>query len=124
MIKSGLIRGSLVLLATVAACAGAWADSAGDKLFVRRVLPIFKSTCWQCHGALKTGGLDLRSRQSTLKGGSHGAALIPSRAAKSRLYRLIAGFDKLRMPPAGKLTVQQISDIRRWIDAGAPWPAA
>src|SRR5262249_39253615 len=28
----------------------------------------------------------------------------------------------LRMPPKGKLTSEQIADLREWVQRGAPWP--
>ncbi len=52
--------------------------------------------------------LDLRTRESALKGGEHGVVLLPGKAEESRMYRLVAGLDKPRMPMNGTLTPQQV----------------
>jgi hypothetical protein len=66
--------------------------------------------------------LDLRTRESALKGGERGPALVPGNAAESRLFRLIAGKEKPSMPMDGtKLTDEQITTIKDWIEQGAPW---
>jgi hypothetical protein len=66
--------------------------------------------------------LDLRTRESALKGGERGPAMVPGNAAESRLYRLIAGKEKPSMPMDGtKLTDEQIRAIQDWIEQGAPW---
>lgn len=57
------------------------------------------------------------------KGGLRGAAIIPGKAAESRLYRVIAGLEKPAMPLDGKLDSGQVSLIKDWIDQGAPWDA-
>ena len=67
--------------------------------FNRDVRPIFAATCWTCHGpAAQLSRLDLRTRESTLKGGERGAVLIPGSAERSRLYRMAAGLEKPAMP--------------------------
>jgi uncharacterized protein DUF1553/uncharacterized protein DUF1549/cytochrome c len=93
--------------------------------FSRDIRPIFESSCWNCHGAaVQLSKLDLRTRDTALKGGEHGPAIVPGNAAASRLYRLAAGVDKPSMPLDGKLTAEQVDAIRRWIDQGAAWDAA
>jgi hypothetical protein len=77
----------------------------------------------KCHGEAKTSGLDLRSRESALRGGEHGPVIIPGDAEKSKLYRLVAGIDSPRMPADGTLTAAEIQAIREWINAEANgWP--
>src|SRR5262249_4963105 len=44
-------------------------------------------------------------------------------ATQSRLYRYVAGQDKIQMPPGKPLTRQQVADLKTWIDSGAVWPA-
>ena len=109
-----MLRG-LVFACTLAAATAA-AQSFSD------VRPIFENSCWKCHGgAVQLSKLDLRTRDSALKGGQHGAAVVPGKAAESRLYRMVAGQEKPRMPLDGTLTTEQIAAIQRWIEAGAPW---
>ena len=67
--------------------------------------------------------LDLRRRDSILKGGKRGPALVPGSSSESVLYRAVAQTGNLKMPP-GKpaLPATDVETIRRWIDAGARWP--
>lgn len=92
--------------------------------FSKDIQPIFESSCWKCHGAaIQLSKLDLRSRESALTGGEHGASIVPGKPESSRLFRMIAGTEKPSMPLDGKLTADQIEAVRRWIEAGAPWEA-
>src|SRR5258708_5176230 len=88
------------------------------------IQPILETSCWNCHGAtMQLSKLDLRTRESALKGAEHGTVLVPGKAENSRLYRLVAGLDQPRMPMNGKLTPGQIETIKLWIDQGAQWEA-
>ncbi|MGE0815782.1 MAG: DUF1553 domain-containing protein [Vicinamibacterales bacterium] len=81
--------------------------------------------CLGCHGEkLKLSKLDLRTREAALDGGAMGPALVPGRAEDSRIYRLAAGLESPAMPMKGApLTAAELAAMKRWIDAGAPWPA-
>src|SRR3954447_13275249 len=85
---------------------GAVAAPAADPVsFSKNVKPLFESRCLKCHGAaVQLSRLDLRTRESALKGGDKGVAIIPGKAENSRLYRLIAGLEKPTMPMDGKLS--------------------
>jgi cytochrome c5 len=98
----------------------AWEDAVN---FAKDIQPIMERTCWTCHGAsLKLSQLDLRTRDSALKGGAHGAALVPGNAEQSKLYRAVAGLDSISMPMEGpKLTPTEIAAVKVWIDQGAEW---
>jgi hypothetical protein len=97
----------------------------GPVSFTRDIQPVFESSCWKCHGgAVQLSKLDLRSRESALKGGQRGPAIVPGKAAESRLYRVVSGLEKPAMPLDGKLTAGQISAIKDWIDQGAVWEGA
>src|SRR5437868_5259831 len=95
--------------------------AAGPVSFSKQIRPIFENSCWKCHGVtMQLGRLDLRTRESALKGGERGPALVPGNSTDSRIVRLIAGAEKPAMPMAGtKLTPEQISAIKDWIDQGA-----
>ena len=67
------------------------------------------------------GGLDLRTRESPLRGGRRGAALVPGQAAKSLIFQAVEGAGELKMPPGKKLPAEAVAALREWIDAGAPW---
>ncbi len=90
--------------------------------FARDIQPILRESCWTCHGALRTSGLDLRTREGALRGGDHGTAVVPGSAGQSRLYRRVAGLEQPSMPIDGAaLTAQQVGAIKAWIDQGAHW---
>ena len=106
--------------------ASAWVLAAADKpvSFSKDIEPVLQGSCWKCHGsAIQLSKLDLRSRDAALKGGEKGSAIVPGKAEESKLYRLVAGLEKPAMPMDGKLTAEQISAIKDWINQGAPWEA-
>ena len=96
-----------------------------DVTFTDHIRPIFERSCWNCHGeASQLSGLDLRSREAAVEGGTRGPALVPGRADESRLYRMLAGLDDPPMPMAGDpLSDAELMAIRTWIDNGAHWDA-
>ena len=122
--------------ACVAALVGAWALSllgsavplarAQDPVsFTRDIQPILQHNCATCHGAIRTSGLDVRTRESAMRGGDRGVAIVPGKADASRLYRRVAGLEQPAMPfERTPLTAQQISAIKVWIDQGAHWDLA
>ena len=93
--------------------------------FATDIKPIFENSCWTCHSAsMQLSKLDLSTRDAALKGGEHGPAIVPGRAADSRLYRLVAGLDQPGMPLDGAaLAPAQIAALKAWIDEGAHWDA-
>jgi hypothetical protein len=94
--------------------------------FSKDIQPILHESCWNCHGPTQQmSDLSLYTRDGAMKGGDHGAVIIPGKAAQSRLYRLVAGLEQPQMPLTGSpLTAQQIAAIKNWIDQGARWDAA
>ncbi|MBM3946996.1 MAG: DUF1549 domain-containing protein, partial [SAR202 cluster bacterium] len=74
---------------------------------------------------LALGGLRLDDRNAALKGGTHGPVLVPGKAAESRLIGVVAGTDRLAMPPTGKrLTPREIGVLTAWVNEGAAWEGA
>ena len=85
--------------------------------------PAALAKCQQCHGeTVQMSHLSLNSRDAILKGGDHGAALVPGNADDSLIYKRITGQVKPAMPmaPVPGLTSEEIAAIRDWINAGAP----
>src|SRR5262245_9460622 len=83
---------------------------------------VLEQNCSGCHTqASPMGGLDLRTRESMLRGGRRGAAVIPGQADKSLIIQAVEGAGELKMPPGKKLPAEAIAALREWIDAGAPW---
>ena len=79
--------------------------------------------CQQCHSeTVRMSHLSLGSRDAMLKGGDHGAAIVPGNAENSLIYKRITGQVKPAMPmaPLPALTSEEIRSIRDWINAGAP----
>jgi len=94
--------------------------------FTREIKPILEASCIKCHGRGRAkGDFRIDSRETLLKGGESGAAVIPGRSAGSRLIELVMGFDPDDMMPkkGTKLTREQIAVLRAWIDQGARWDA-
>ncbi|MGE0757410.1 MAG: DUF1553 domain-containing protein [Pirellulaceae bacterium] len=96
------------------------ADQPGAVRFERDIWPIFRTHCFDCHGAQSElkGGLDLRQVRLMIRGGDSGAALVPGKPAQSYLLdRIRAG----EMPPGEKkVSPTELQTIERWIAAGAP----
>ncbi|MDX2043604.1 MAG: PSD1 and planctomycete cytochrome C domain-containing protein [Acidobacteriota bacterium] len=94
--------------------------------FTRDIQPIFAANCYQCHSAKKASGqLRLDAKNSAMKGGISGVAILSGNGKDSRLvHRLLGLNDETRMPVGGQLKPEQIELINRWIDEGAVWPDA
>ncbi|RMF44048.1 MAG: DUF1553 domain-containing protein [Planctomycetota bacterium] len=98
-----------------------------EREFALKIYPLLKAKCFGCHGDDPDdiqGGLDVRTLQGLLHGGeSEEPAIVPGDPDASSLYRAVQWLD-LEMPPKenDRLTESQIESIRRWIEAGAPWP--
>lgn len=99
----------------------------GQRLFTLKVLPLFRVKCFGCHGQDREdirGDYNMLTREQLLAGGESGdAALIPGHPEKSPLMSAIL-WEDLEMPPKenDRLTEEEIEFVRRWIEAGAPWP--
>src|SRR6185503_990675 len=99
---------------------------AGTVSFAKDVEPILERSCRSCHGeAQQAGKLDLRTRESALRGGTRGSDVVPGSADQSRLYRRIAGLELPSMPAKGApLTAAEIAAVKQWIDDGAKWDSS
>jgi uncharacterized membrane protein len=92
--------------------------------FDRQIRPILERQCLACHGAnhVTRSGLDLSTRETVLRGGDNGPAIVPGRAADSLLLKRIKHEIQPGMPYNGqKLSAEAIGRIGAWIDAGAPY---
>ena len=87
--------------------------------FESDIRPIFRSHCYDCHGAekQKKGKLDLRLARLMLAGGESGPAIVAGDPGKSFLVkRLREG----SMPPGDmRVSDEEIEKISRWIAQGA-----
>jgi cytochrome c553 len=94
------------------------------RFFETSIRPLLVEKCFKCHGEKKQwGGLRLDSRESLLRGGESGAAIVPGKPDTSLLISAIRQTDDdLRMPQDDKLTERQIAELVRWVEMGAPFP--
>jgi len=97
-------------------------SSAQSDIFKDKVSQIFENNCLMCHGAdVQRSGLDLRTQESILKGGSRGPAIVPGNAEKSVLYRLITHKEEPAMPMGGaRLPQADLDLIANWINSLTP----
>lgn len=91
--------------------------------FVQDVQPIFKQSCYGCHGpSVQQNGFRLDRRSSAMRGGTI-AVIGPGASEASRMYlRLLGPQFGPQMPPTGALRPEQVAIIKDWIDQGAEWP--
>jgi hypothetical protein len=98
-----------------------------NQFFENKVRPVLVNNCYKCHSSqaekLK-GGLSLEFKESILKGGEHGPAIVPGDPEKSLLIKAVRYTDPdLQMPPRDKkLSDADIDALVTWIRMGAPDP--
>lgn len=96
------------------------------KLFHERVAPLLVKNCLECHNAnTHKGGLSLETRAEALRGGEEGPAIVAGKPLDSPLFTKIVptAHDAPEMPQnKPPLSADQAAVVRRWIEAGAPWP--
>jgi mono/diheme cytochrome c family protein len=93
-------------------------------LFKDKVRPLFERKCFDCHSSkaeeLK-GELKLETVEQILKGGATGPAVIAGDVEDSFLLRSIRyQEDDFQMPPAGKMTDEEIAEVEKWVKALNP----
>ncbi len=113
-----------------AALLAASAATAADEpiRFNRDVRPILSDACFACHGP------DARKRKADLrfdvekiakgKAASGETAIVPGDSGKSELLKRLVATDESHMPPVEsgkKLTPDQMTTLKKWIDQGAKW---
>src|SRR5882724_9868783 len=103
----------------------AWPQTlASPEFFEKKIRPVLANNCQTCHNAKqKSAGLDLSSAEGFQRGGQSGPVVMPNPDA-SRLLKVIAYTESMKMPPTGKLSDEEIADIRAWVKSGAAWPGA
>src|SRR5579871_2514253 len=118
-----LVPAALAALAALAARGSS--QPAADDLFEKHVRPVLVERCLSCHSVDKAkGGLRLDTRDNLLKGGDGGPVVVTGKPRESRLIEAIRHAGDLKMPPNPKLADRDIAALERWVELGAPWPAA
>ena len=115
------------LLLTIAISSVSHADDAeGLAFFQKKVLPVLKKHCYECHSAAADeikGNLRVDTREGLVEGGDNGAAIVPGKVDEGFLLPVLRyEEDDYQMPPDGKLPDKVIADIQKWIAMGAPMP--
>ncbi len=115
------------------ACAGlgtalpAAAANTAPVNFEQQIRPLLAEHCYECHGPEKQkSGLRLDRKSSALGTADSGKIpILPGHADASPLVQRIKSTDPdFAMPRKGaKLSAEQVSLIRAWIDQGATWPS-
>ncbi len=105
----------------LALCWPAVADPRED--FEMHVRPVLAKNCWACHRQSEMGGLRLDSKDAILKGGKSGPAIVVGDPEHSLLIQAVAHtHSRLRMPPSGTLTAEEVGALSEWVKRGAYWP--
>ena len=94
-------------------------------LYDKDIEPILVDKCAYCHSDnIKEGKLDMGNYESLMKGGKHGAPIVPAKSGESLLVKLVSKTQKKFMPPKGEkpLTPEELALIKLWIDEGAKAP--
>ena len=117
-----------LVLAGVMVFGQAQADVPGDIRFGVHVRPILSDNCIQCHGPdenHRKAKLRLDVEIGLFGGSEDNRIVVPGKPAESLLYQVITAHDPDdRMPPEEskkKLSVDEITTIKRWIEQGAEW---
>ena len=125
-ILNALVPVSLYVCACLCAFGSAVAagNDEAETFFELKVRPVLAKTCFPCHGGKKTsGGLRVDSRESLLKGGERGSALVPGDSEASLMIRAVGRHDQeIEMPPGKTLPATVVADLSEWVARGAYWP--
>ena len=101
------------------------AKNAHEEFFESKVRPLLVKNCYACHTDLKSGGLRLDTREYMLMGGRDGPVVVPGDPDHSLLVTAIHyTSSKLKMPPSGRLSDDDIAILERWIRDGTVWSSA
>ena len=104
-----------------------WLTLAGvcpaQSLYREQIRPVIEKQCQSCHNSTtKQAGLDLSTRETMLRGGDRGPAVVPGDAGESLLYAYITHKRQPGMPLGAKqLAPEIIARFAEWIKAGAPF---
>jgi len=96
--------------------------------FAKDVQPLLTKYCAGCHNATDAadyGEFALDAFPALMKGGEHGAAVVPGKADESRLIKLIERKEDPAMPPEDEPAPSpaEVAVLKAWIAAGAKGPA-
>ncbi len=91
--------------------------SSGPVGFVKDVAPILVGKCGRCHVSANRGMFSMVNYETLMRGVSAGVVVMKGDAAGSRIIELIEEGDMPR--GGGKISPEELSVLKRWIDADA-----
>jgi hypothetical protein len=92
--------------------------------FESKIRPLLIEKCGDCHGPdEQESDLRIDTWIGIAEGGKGGPLVMPGKPDGSLLIVAVNYQDNdLRMPPDGRLSKQEVADLKRWIEIGAPHP--
>jgi hypothetical protein len=112
----------LFMLAIVGPAFAAGKSDPDQRFFDTRVAPILTRRCLGCHNPqLNNGGISFLDRDTLLKGGRRGPAIVPGKPEQSVLIHSLRHDGELQMPPGPKLPEKEILILTDWVRRGAIW---
>ncbi|MFO0927619.1 MAG: c-type cytochrome domain-containing protein [Gemmataceae bacterium] len=95
----------------------------GPVSFINDIAPIFKESCFGCHGAKNPKGkFDMTRFEKLTAGGTKDNIVVPGKPDESYLIDVLTATDKKRMPPLDSgepLAKAKVDLISRWLQEGA-----
>ena len=98
------------------------------EFFETKIRPILAENCYKCHSPAQAvakvkGGLELDWKGGWEKGGDDGLVIKPGDPDRSLLIKAVRYQDEdLQMPPKTPLKDEQVADLVKWVEMGAPDP--
>jgi hypothetical protein len=93
-----------------------------EKFFDRQVAPILTRRCLPCHNQeLKNGNVSFLDRESLLRGGPRGPAVVPGKPGQSVMIQALRHEGELQMPPGPVLPWKEVGILTDWVRRGAVW---
>ncbi|MDQ2898300.1 MAG: DUF1549 domain-containing protein, partial [Acidobacteriota bacterium] len=85
---------------------------------------LLESHCFACHNSKSAQNkLDLTTKESALRGGERGPAIVAGNSRDSLVYQFASRQLRPFMPPVGAaLSSDELKTLASWIDSGASWP--
>jgi hypothetical protein len=96
----------------------------GVDFFEKKIRPVLVKNCYKCHSgdpAKAKGHFVLDTHAGLIKGGDSGEVISPGHPDKSLLIEAVK-YEGLEMPPDGQLPDEEVEDLEKWVQMGAPDP--
>jgi hypothetical protein len=100
------------------------AGESGKVSFWKDVYPVLEASCLSCHGPSKArAGFRVDRREDYFGKNGQPPLVLPGRSEESPLVGIVTGARKdMAMADRHRLPEQDVSVLKKWIDAGAVWP--